>query len=42
MAWGSAVTEMAMRERMLALVQGRELDQVPFVMYDVMESPDDL
>jgi len=31
-----------MRERMLALVQGRDLDRVPFVMYDMMERPDDV
>jgi len=36
------VTEMTMRERMLALVQGRELDRVPFVMYDIMVPPDDV
>ncbi len=29
----------SMRDRMLALVQGRELDRVPFVMYDVMVAP---
>jgi len=33
--------EMAMRERMLALVQRREPDRVPFVMYDIMVPPDE-
>jgi hypothetical protein len=30
---------MTMRERMLALIQGREMDRVPFVMYDIMVPP---
>ncbi|NLE45319.1 MAG: hypothetical protein GX620_11410 [Chloroflexi bacterium] len=30
---------MTMRDRMLALIQGRELDRVPFVMYDIMAPP---
>jgi hypothetical protein len=31
---------MSMRERMLALIQGREMDRVPFVMYDILVPPD--
>jgi hypothetical protein len=30
---------MTMRERMLAVVQGREMDRVPFAMYDIMFPP---
>jgi len=35
------MSAMAMRERMLALVQGREHDRVPFVQYSGLAAPDD-
>ena len=35
------MAEMTMRERMLAVVQGREHDRVPFVQYSNLAAPDD-
>ena len=35
------MTEMAMRERMLAVVQGKEHDRVPFVQYSGLAAPDE-
>lgn len=43
--WGSAAVKvnrvMTMRERMLAVVQGRKPDRVPFAQYDNLAAPND-